>query len=43
VTPSTLPCAPPTPPPLERDRILAESYDRIPKAPRVPRIEEDVA
>jgi hypothetical protein len=37
--PSTVPAAPPTPPPIERDRILADSYGRIPRAPRLPQFE----
>jgi hypothetical protein len=37
--PETLPAAPPTPPPLERDRILLAAAWRIPGVPRVPRID----
>jgi hypothetical protein len=40
MAPSTVPCAPPTPPPLERDRILLAAAWSIPLAPRVPRIKE---
>ena len=39
MVPSTLPAAPPTPPPLDRDRILLAAAWRIPRAPMVPRID----